>query len=101
MQTDTAKSQIFVYLTTNQINFVKMSTVPVLYTVSEYSTCKRYQYLTVFFRKDQGCGSGSGLDPDSETLWIRIRIGNPDPGARELRNFSGKNALFIYFLKKI
>jgi hypothetical protein len=34
------------------------------------------------------------LDPDSETLWIRIRIGNPDPGARKLRNFSGKNALF-------
>jgi hypothetical protein len=39
--------------------------------------------------------------PDSETLWIRIRIGNPDPdpGARKLRNFSGKNALFSYFLK--
>jgi hypothetical protein len=44
------------------------------------------------------------LDPDSETLWIRIRIGNPDPypdpGARKLRNFSGKNALFSYFKKK-
>jgi hypothetical protein len=43
-------------------------------------------------------------DPDSETLWIRIRIriGNPDPdpGARKLRNFSAKNALFSYFLKK-
>jgi hypothetical protein len=28
-------------------------------------------------------------------LWIRIRIGNPDPGATKLpvRNFSGKNAL--------
>jgi hypothetical protein len=43
----------------------------------------------------QGFGSGSGLDPDSVTLWIRIRIGNPDPGpsgpgARKLRNFSGK-----------
>jgi hypothetical protein len=47
----------------------------------------------------QSCGSGSGLDPDSETLWIRIRIGNPDPGARKLRNFSGKNAFFSYFLK--
>jgi hypothetical protein len=36
------------------------------------------------------------------TLWIRIRIGNPDPdpGARKLRNFSGKTALFSYFLKK-
>jgi hypothetical protein len=44
----------------------------------------------------QGCGSGSGLDPDSESLWIRIRIGNPDPGARKLRNFCGKNALFSY-----
>jgi hypothetical protein len=34
------------------------------------------------------------LDPDSETLWIQIWIciGNPDPdpGARKLRNFSGK-----------
>jgi hypothetical protein len=35
-------------------------------------------------------GCGSELDPDSVTLWIRIRIGNPDPGARKLRNFSGK-----------
>jgi hypothetical protein len=53
----------------------------------------------------QSCGSGSGLDPDSETLWIRIRIGNPDldpdPGARKVRNFNGKNALFTYFLKKL
>jgi hypothetical protein len=48
---------------------------------------------------NQGCGSGSGLDPDSETFWIRIRIGNLDPGARKLRNFSGKNALFSYFKK--
>jgi hypothetical protein len=48
----------------------------------------------------QGCGSGSGLDPDSETLWIQIRIGNPDPGAKKLRNFSGKNALFSYLKKK-
>jgi hypothetical protein len=47
----------------------------------------------------QGCGSGSRLDPDSETLWILIRIGNPDPdpGERKLRNFSGKSALFSYF----
>jgi hypothetical protein len=29
----------------------------------------------------QGSGSGSGLDPDSVTLWIRIRIGNTDPGS--------------------
>jgi hypothetical protein len=50
----------------------------------------------------QGCGSGSGLDPDSETLWIRIHIGNPDPdpGARKLRNFSGKSTFWL-FLKKI
>jgi hypothetical protein len=30
---------------------------------------------------NQGCGSGSRLDPDSVTSWIRIRIGNPDPGS--------------------
>jgi hypothetical protein len=35
------------------------------------------------------------------TLWIWICIGNPDPdpGARKLRNFGGKNALFSYFKK--
>jgi hypothetical protein len=44
----------------------------------------------------QGCGSG--LYPDSATLWIRIRIGNPDPGARKLRNFSGK--MHFWLLKK-
>jgi hypothetical protein len=40
-------------------------------------------------------------------LWIRIRIGSgfrpfvdPDPGARKLRNFRGKNALFSYFFFK-
>jgi hypothetical protein len=46
------------------------------------------------------------LDPDwiriQRLVWIRIRIGNPDPdpGARKLRNFSGKNALFSYFQTK-
>jgi hypothetical protein len=38
------------------------------------------------------------VDPDPDWIriqrlvWIRIRIGNPDPdpGARKLRNFSGK-----------
>jgi hypothetical protein len=38
-------------------------------------------------------------DPDSVTLRIRIRIGNPDPGARKLRNSVGKNALFSNFLR--
>jgi hypothetical protein len=48
------------------------------------------------------------VDPDPDWIriqrlvWIRIRIGNPDPdpGARKLRNFSGKNALFSYFKPK-
>jgi hypothetical protein len=35
------------------------------------------------------------LDPDSVTFWIRIRIENPDPGARKLRNFSEKNAVVV------
>jgi hypothetical protein len=41
------------------------------------------------------------LDPDSETLWIRICIGNPDPdpGARKLRNFIRKMH-FLVILKK-
>jgi hypothetical protein len=43
------------------------------------------------------------VDPDSVTLWIRIRIGNPDPGsgsrARKLRNFSGKMHFLVFFKK--
>jgi hypothetical protein len=35
-------------------------------------------------------------DPDSETLWIRIRSGNPDPGARKLKNFSGKSTFWLF-----
>jgi hypothetical protein len=49
------------------------------------------------------------VDPDpnpnwiwiQKTLWIRIRIGNPDPGARKLRNFSGKMHFLVIFVKKI
>jgi hypothetical protein len=63
----------------------------------------------------QGCGSGSGLYADLVALWIRIRIGNPDPGsgsvlgiripdpdpgARKLRNFSRKMH-FLVFKKKV
>jgi hypothetical protein len=51
--------------------------------------------------KYQGCGSG--LDPDSVTLWIRIHIGNPYPesGSRgkKLRNFSGKMHFLVIFKK--
>jgi hypothetical protein len=54
-----------------------------------------------FIGSGQGRGSGfvSGLDPDSVTLWIRIRIGNPDPGARQIRNYSGK-CIFLVIKKK-
>jgi len=33
----------------------------------------------------QGCGSGSGLDPDSirSDQWIRIRNSDPDPGGQK------------------
>jgi hypothetical protein len=52
-----------------------------------------------------GCGSGSGLDPVSVTLWIRIRIGNPDAGSgsrgKKVKKFQWKNALFSYFFKQI
>jgi hypothetical protein len=52
---------------------------------------------------NQGCGSGSGLALDSVTLWIRIHIGNPDPGSgsrgKKIKEFQWKNALFSYFLK--
>jgi hypothetical protein len=44
------------------------------------------------------------VDPDSATLWIRICIGNPDPGSgsrgEKIKKFQWKNALFSY-LKKI
>jgi hypothetical protein len=49
----------------------------------------------------QSCGSGSRLDPDSETLWIRIRIGNPDPGSgsrgKKIKKFQWKSTLFSNF----
>jgi hypothetical protein len=45
------------------------------------------------------------VDPDSATLWIRIRIGNPDPGSgsrgKKINKYQCKNALFSYFFKKI
>jgi hypothetical protein len=41
------------------------------------------------------------IGSDSVTLWIRIRIRNTDPGARKLRNFSGKmHFLVILPLKR-
>jgi hypothetical protein len=43
------------------------------------------------------------LDPDSVTLRIRIRIGNPDSGSgsrgKKIKKFQWKNTLFIYFKK--
>jgi hypothetical protein len=47
------------------------------------------------------------VDPDPDWIriqrfvWIRIRIGNPDPdpGARKLRNFSGKKHFLVIFKK--
>jgi hypothetical protein len=60
------------------------------------SSGKRYLLAAIAL---QGCGSG--LDPDSVALWIRIRIGNPDPdpGARKWRNFGGKmHFLVIFFI---
>jgi hypothetical protein len=39
------------------------------------------------------------LDPDSATLWIRIRIGNPDPGSgsrgKKIKKFQWKNAFLV------
>jgi hypothetical protein len=53
-----------------------------------------------YMPQKQGCGSGSGLDPDSANLWIRIRIGNPDPGSgfrgKKIKKFQWKHALFSY-----
>jgi hypothetical protein len=53
--------------------------------------------------EDQGCGSG--LFPDSVTLWIRIRIGNSDPAsgsrAKKIKKFQWKNALFSYLKKNL
>jgi hypothetical protein len=47
----------------------------------------------------QGCGSGSGLDPDSTTLWIRIRIGSgfsdfvdPDPDWIRIQRLFGSGS---------
>jgi hypothetical protein len=41
------------------------------------------------------------VDPDSVTMWIRIRIGNPDPGSgsrgKKIKKSQWKNALFSSF----
>jgi hypothetical protein len=43
------------------------------------------------------------LDPDSMTLWIRIQIGNPDPGCGSRGKKMKKNKYFLvgfnYFYK--
>jgi hypothetical protein len=36
---------------------------------------------------------------DSDPDWIRFHIGNPDPRARKLRNFSGKMHFLVIFYK--
>jgi hypothetical protein len=50
---------------------------------------------------NQGCGSGLDLDSATLWIWIRIPIGNPDPGARKLRNFSGKIHFLVIFKKTL
>jgi hypothetical protein len=45
---------------------------------------------TVWNILKQGCGSASGLDQDSMTLWIHIR--NPDPGSRDPYSESGSGS---------
>jgi hypothetical protein len=77
-----------------------MRTLPkTFYTKNSHFCTKNY----VSFLKNQGCGSRSGLDPDSATLWIGIRIPNtdpdPDPGVRKLRNFIGKMHFLVIFNK--
>jgi hypothetical protein len=41
------------------------------------------------------------VDPETETLWIWICIGNPDPGSgsrgKKIKKFQWKNAIFSYF----
>jgi hypothetical protein len=68
-------------------------------TASRIQICKREAYQSCKSSGPFLQGCGSGLDPDSETVWIRIRIGNPDPdpGARKLRNFSGKMHFLVIF----
>jgi hypothetical protein len=66
--------------------------------------CQKYLHLFLenftklqYVDLNQGCGSGSGLDPDSETCV------DPDPywesGSRgkKTKKFQWKNALFSYF----
>jgi hypothetical protein len=53
-------------------------------------------FESVFFNLgtlQQVCGAGFS------DLWIRIRIGDPDPGSRG-KKFQWKNALFSYFVKQ-
>jgi hypothetical protein len=60
----------------------------------------------IFDRVAQGCGSGSGWDPDLITLWIRICIGNPDPGSgsrgkgMKKKKYSFVNNIYFFITKR-
>jgi hypothetical protein len=71
-------------LTTHFSSFAFEALMKMLGLQSENCKILTYQASTRVFYKVVD------PDPDSATLWIRIRIGNPDPGARKKRNFSGK-----------
>jgi hypothetical protein len=77
---------------TNSPSFICQITLHITRTTGETKVIVLPFLCEFLHGGNQGCGSGSGLDPVLMTLWIRIRIGNPepDPGAKKWRNFSGK-----------
>jgi hypothetical protein len=96
LQVRTAVASLkFVRLSIKKLRFFKT----LVYPTAEFVEPTGYMHLLRTF--SQGCGSGSGLDPDSVTLWIRIRFGNPDPGSRgkKVKKFQWKNSLFSILTK--
>jgi hypothetical protein len=74
-----------------------MTTVGYRFTVSKIKVLVRYKYRYLYdaaipWSYMQGCGSGSGLDPDP--YWeFRSR-------GKKMKKFQWKNALFSYLKKK-
>jgi hypothetical protein len=54
-----------------------------------------------FYDLHQCCGPGSGLDPDSMTLWIRIRNSDAGSGSRgkKIKNYMVPGTFYYIIFK--
>jgi hypothetical protein len=69
---------IYRYALTLSWNFVSD---PVPDPEIDFKHNRNYPKYYQFYNFAQGCGSGSGLEPDSMIVGTRVRNGNSDPGS--------------------